>query len=246
MALEGEIKTPFGQIKKKTAVIGGVSAAAIIGIVWYRSRTTAPAPLGDTTSGSTTDTGIDPATGIPYADENQLDSSSLVTGNGQVIGYDGSGSPIYGAGSGVGIGGVSTGTGPGSFTSNAQWAQYAEDYMVNTVGGDPNTIGNALGKYIAGQALSADQVQVVQQAIAFAGNPPVSGNGGFPPSYRTSGGSGGGNGGHPKTAKNPVTGLKVITHGNTSISIGWNPSPGATGYKITGAGHAIFQEHMRI
>jgi hypothetical protein len=60
-----------------------------------------------------------------------------------------------------------------------------EAYEVNNLGADAPTVGNAIGKYLTGQSLTADQVGLVQSAIAIAGYPPVSGPNGNPPSYIT-------------------------------------------------------------
>jgi hypothetical protein len=202
MALEGDIKTPLGPVKKKTGVIIGVGGAALIGIVWYRTKqqqNAAPATATDQSN-------IDPATGFPVgspedeaalAGQNQFDSSSFT--GGQVTGYTGSGQPVYSPGAGA-FGSVPPNTGPGTFTSNGQWSQYAEQYLVDNAGGDAATVGNALGKYITGQPVTTDQTQVIDSAIAFAGYPPIAGPAGNPPGINTintpvpPGGTGGGTG----------------------------------------------------
>jgi hypothetical protein len=62
--------------------------------------------------------------------------------------------------------------------------------------------------------LTADQVSIVQQAIAFEGYPPQSGPNGYPPSYQQvpNGGTPPGNGGgSTSTGKvNPATGLPPV------------------------------------
>lgn len=167
----------LGPTKKTTAYALGAGVVILGGITWYRSKNAgaaAVAPAADQTAASDQ---IDPATGFPFGsaeDTNALAAQQFAPSGG-------------GASSGVdqgtsGSGGAPTG---GTFTTNAQWAQAVEDYLANTVGSDPNVVGNALGKYITGQALTVDQVAVVEQAIAFGGYPPVNGPTGYPPSYKT-------------------------------------------------------------
>lgn len=181
MAIEGTIKTPFGTMQKKTAVIAGVGLVGIAGIAWYRSKqqaasTAAANPPVDT---STTDpNAIDPATGLPYSEEtagsqgfaDQLGSGGYYDSGGNWIPYSQQAFP-------------STNPGPGSFTSNPQWVQYVEDYLVNTAGLSSADVGAAIGKYIAGLPVTSDQVSIITQAIAIGGQPPSSGNGGYPPNY---------------------------------------------------------------
>jgi hypothetical protein len=183
----GGIKAP----KKPTLIIGG--GVLVIGAAFYyrQKKASDAASQAAVVSQSGANTGIDPATGYAYGSaedaaalSNQgqyispMDSSSFT--GGQVIGYDGSGSPIYGPTSGI-----TTGQ-PGGFTNNAQWAQYVESYLEQTEGADPTTVGNAIGKYITGQPVTADMIAVINNAIAIGGQPPVAGVNGNPPHYVTS------------------------------------------------------------
>lgn len=82
-------------------------------------------------------------------------------------------------------GGQGTGA-PGGppFGTNAEWSQYAENYLTSTVGEDAGTVSSALGAYTEGQPVTPAQKNIIDQAVAFAGNPPVTGAGGYPPSIR--------------------------------------------------------------
>lgn len=175
MALEGNVKTPFGNVSKKTAVIVGGGGVLLLGIVWYRSK---KAGAGSSSTSSSTDatastdqSNIDPATGFPYGSPEDVAALQQQ----QMIG--GGFGPVFGGGTPGGT----TGPGPGSFTSNGQWAQYAEDYLVNTVGEPAADVGNALGKYITAQPVDTTGKGYINQAIAFAGFPPVAGANGNPP-----------------------------------------------------------------
>ena len=156
----------MGATKKTTVYVAGGIGAVIIGVVWYRSRSTASSTPVDTTQ-------VDPATGYPYGsaeDAAALQSqSSYISPGGSGTG---SSDPYYGAQQ------------PTGYTSNSQWAQAAEDYLGNTVGSDTNTVAAALGKYLTGGNVTEDQRTIIQQAIGFQGYPPVSGPDGYPPSIR--------------------------------------------------------------
>jgi hypothetical protein len=226
----GHITLPGGLKVKKNVAIGiGVGAVVVAGVIYYRNKQQTAA--ADTTG--TYGSGIDPQTGYAYGSPEdqaalaalssgttgQLDSASYV--GGQTIGYDQYGNPVYGQGQG-GL--------PGAFTNNAQWTQAAESYM----GSDGNdAIAAALGKYITGQDLQADQVTVVQSAIASQGYPPIAGPAGFPPSYHTAGNP---TQTPPPTAAppavNPVKGLHAVPR-FTQIDVHWEPLTNATSYQVT-------------
>lgn len=173
MALEGTVNTPMGKVNKKTLAIVGGGGVLLLGIVWYRSKKASGSSSSSTdTTAQTDQSNIDPATGFPYGspeDVQALQSQQMIGG-----GFG----PVYGGG---GTPGGTTGPGPGSFTDNGQWAQYAEDYLVNTVGQPAADVGNALGKYLTAQPVDTTGKGYINEAIAFAGFPPVSGPNGNPP-----------------------------------------------------------------
>jgi hypothetical protein len=226
------ITLPGGlKVNKKVAITVGIASVGIAGYVLYRQSQAKQTT--DTSGYSTAD--VDPQTGYPYGSpedqaalaamsagtQGQLNSSSFVGGS--VLGYDQYGNPIYTQGQGGGI------TGTGGFTSNAQWTQAAEALMGST-GSD--AIAAALGKYLLGQPLTADQITNVQQAIAAEGFPPVPGPEGFPPSYHTAAvppSGGGGTGG--TVAHNPVKGLRTEPR-FTQIDVHWQPLAGAKKYLV--------------
>lgn len=202
----------------KTAALGGGAVVIVAAIVYYRKHAASSASSASSAAPSTTDTtGIDPATGFPYGSpEDQAALASMGSG----FGYPG-------GGPGGGTGGPLP-TGTGGFTTNSQWAQAAESYMGSN-GND--AIAAALGKYLTGQPVTGDQAQIIEEAIAAEGNPPVNGPNGMPPSFKTIPG-GGGTGAH---AHNPVTGLRA-TPGTTGIDLTWDASANATDYLVTAVG----------
>src|SRR5712691_11121348 len=170
----------FGSNLPKPIVFSGAGLGLVGGIYYYRKNKSKQAQQAaiDQAGGSSTD----PATGSPYGSPEDAAALSAQS-NYQMPATGGYGFTGYAGGSGSGTFGSGA---PGSFNSNAEWAQYVEQYEINNMGADAPTVGNAIGKYLTGQPLSTDQVGIVQSAIAIANYPPVSGPNGNPPSYVTS------------------------------------------------------------
>lgn len=156
----------FGKQKKSTVyVIGGI-VVVVIGIGYYRSKKDKAATAA-TTSATTSDTM--PAAGADTSGVGAYDSSAY--GSGQ---YVPTGAPLNNVPS----------AGPTGYTSNSQWSQAAEEYLAGTVGLDATAVQAALGKYITGGNVTADQQNIIEQAIAAEGYPPQSGPNGYPPSVK--------------------------------------------------------------
>jgi hypothetical protein len=231
-----------GKNVDKTYVYVGVGIVLVAGVYYYR-KNKASSDAAAAQAQSVANAGsqaIDPATGYPYGSAE--DQAALATQSNSAAGTgDGT------LGGGYGYSGYSAGYGlsdsiyganqPGSFTSNAQWAQYVEQYEVDTMGADAPTVGNAIGKYITGQPLTTDtMVSIVQSAISIGGYPPVNGPNGNPPGYITSSTT-------PTTPPTPTTtptpGTKpagaisnlAASVSGTTASIHWNSVPApADGY----------------
>jgi hypothetical protein len=227
-------------IPKNVAYIGA-GAIVIGGVLYYRSQSQAKAAAAANAAAvnAAGSTSTDPATGYPYGspeDEAALaaqsqyeltpaDASSSVGGD--VIGYDEYGNPIYAAQSNL--------SPTQQFTTNAQWAQYAEQYLVNTEGANAGNVGLALGEYITGTPLTSDMVAIVQSAIAVAGYPPISGPNGNPPGYVTSTSSTTPTQPTPTPTPTPTPSKNAGAISNlmgkvngTTVRFSWNPATGAT------------------
>jgi hypothetical protein len=87
-------------------------------------------------------------------------------------------------------------------TTNAQWTQAAVTQLQQD-GYQPMAVLTALGKYINGVAVNANETGIVQAAIAVEGFPPQAGKNGNPPGIvHGGGGGGGGQGGQQVTVPN--------------------------------------------
>lgn len=204
------------------AAYAGLGAVAVLIIVYYRrnKNTAATAAAGTTAAGLAT-----PAAGgsDPYPwdgtynnpnDPYSMDTATGITYGDEAAGIGGSGFGFTGGGGG-GIGGQG-GTGTGGvagppFSTNTQWAAYV---IAQLEANDPNLnttdVQNAIGDYLNGQPVPASLKNIVFDAIAIGGEPPVAGPNGFPPKVQSTGTQTGGGGGGGKTVRVPkVTGLRV-------------------------------------
>ena len=66
-----EVHLPVvGGVSKKALLIGGTAAAAVVALIYIRKRKSGAATsTAAADTGAVTDPTIDPATGLPYADE---------------------------------------------------------------------------------------------------------------------------------------------------------------------------------
>jgi len=182
--LEGTIKTPFGSMRKKTALIGGGFVVVLGAIVYWREKQSG----GLTASSNTATTGdIDPATGFVYGTPEDLAAIAA-----QNTGVGPGGQSSGGSGS-IPPGGT---TGTTGFLNNGEWTQAVIDYMTsNNLVEDPTQLSTALGRYVTGAFIDPDKesalISLVQQAIAVKGYPPNAGPHGFPPAINMQPGSSG-------------------------------------------------------
>jgi hypothetical protein len=216
----------LGQKKKKGLVVAGAFITmGIVGYAYYRHRSTAgstaaAATAADPNAAPAYDpNAIDPNTGLTYAAEGGT--------QGGVYGYGANPyAPVT----------TSIPIQTQQFATNGQWAQAAEDYLVQNAGSDPNTVAAALGKYITGQRLTSDQQTIVSMAIGFEQYPPVPGPNGYPPSMSVAAATPA-----PTPAPPPKTtaemhapsGFRSTEHGTTTASFIWSPVTGAAHYQIS-------------
>lgn len=256
--LQGKWKVPGVGEVPKLAAVGGLAVVGVLIWRYRTQQASVPAgppasaaagadqyPPDGTTGDPSDPYSTDPDTGQTYGDEqlagNFGSASGLVTGadsypwdgtygnaNDPFSMDPGTGVTYGDEGGGGSGGGGTTGSGGPPFSTNAQWSQYALQQLTGTSGLDAGTVTNALGLYLNGQTVTAAQKQVIDDAIAIAGQPPVAAASGFPPSIRTSEPTTGG-----KTyATNPVTGLRVSKIDRTVATVTWKASPHATSYAI--------------
>lgn len=214
-----DVKVPgVGTVPKKGVAVGLGVLALVLGIAWYRhSRNASAAAASPATQPDPN--AIDPATGLTYGEEAAGIQAGDLAGGGTgygdtsgIVGYSANGQPVYAD---------QVGYGPTpNFVNNAAWSQAAQQYLVASTGADAGTVAAALGTYLAGQPLTQAQASVVQQAIAFFGQPPQAGSNGYPPSLNLSGASGS-TGGSTGTGGSGDSG----TGGTTPIFTGGGPGP---------------------
>jgi hypothetical protein len=189
---KGDIKLPgLGKVDKKYAIGGGLAAIAIVVVVIIRKKSAANAAAAATPATGTTDTTastdptIDPATGVPYADEL---GSQYGSGLGDLSGYGGTGSSAvsgdYDA-AGYPIGSEAdlqwqqaqsgttpiTGLSTGAVTTNSAWLQEAVSVLANQ-GGDTATIQTALTMVLGGLTVTSAQQSLFLEAVGTLGQPP--------------------------------------------------------------------------
>jgi hypothetical protein len=195
----GTVHVPgIGPVKKKTATyaaVGGVALVLLYIIVRRRQNASAAAtsPTTVTDSAGNVCAALAPSGFCPGTAEDIAAQQSASAG---VFGPTGQQPGVSVSGDGT-----TPVTGPGTFANNAEWATYAEQRM-GSDGAD--AIAAALGKYLAGAEVTADQVTIIDEARAIAENPPVIGPGGKPPSINQVGGP------HPPPPAGKVTMPRVI------------------------------------
>lgn len=241
-------KGTIGGLKKQYVYGGLAIGGVVIAVVYFRSKQqsttnstgTVTDPAGNVCAALSPSSGYCPGTpeDLAYAGNTATGSGGLVGSDsssfvgGQIIGYDQYGNPIYSSNSGQGN------TGPGTFSNNASWGQAALTAITDAEpNANPATILNALGLYENGEDVGTDANRsIILQAIALMGYPPVAGPNGNPPGIiqknQGNGGPGGG-GGTPKSATNPVKGLRKGTVNFDNFDVLWDASPNATGYTVT-------------
>lgn len=212
-----DIKLPgIGNVPKPAVIaVGAASAAIIVYAYWKHTQHGGGSPTDAPTASP--DSSIDPATGVPYADEGG-GYGTPGGGNGGGWAFPGVWDPTTGTYIGRGVGGTVL-----QVTTNAAWAQACLSYLV-TVGGyqDSQAVGNALGAGLLGHYMTPDMVSIWNAAVAFEGQPPQ----GHPPLNITPPVT------PPATGKLAApTGLRMTESTRTSVHLQWNAVVGASHYR---------------
>lgn len=212
----------------KWAVWGGLGGTAVLILAYWRNRRNQAAGQAGA-AGPGSGGALAGGTGGAYPWDgtysNPGDPYSLDTATGQTYGAEG-----YSAGPGTQGGGGGGVPGP-PFATNAAWSAYALQQLTQIANMDAGAVADALGLYLAGRQLDARQQDIVYAARGIAGDPPVRGPGGFPPSLRSKPGQG--HKGGMVFAGNPVKGLRAARAGPGTIEITWDKAEHATGYQVS-------------
>lgn len=197
--MPGTIDLPgVGAVDKKYVFVG--AGVVVLGAAYYfRNKQQQNAAI----AASGANTGIDPATGYAYGSPE--DAAALANQAGYV-------NPTVGTGGGGGsVSNIPDNGLPQGFTSNAAWSQYVVTYFLNnSLIQDSTQLTDALGRYVTGQApADANQESLINQAVAFAGYPPIAGSDGYPPHIRTA----------PTTTPTPTGTIVAQRNGNLGNQI---------------------------
>lgn len=205
-ALEGTVHLPgMGEVQKKYVVAGGGVVALIVGYVWWTGRqgnAGAAATDGTPAEGDAVGTGLEDTSGVPGTD--------------YVPPVDQLPPAVV--------------DNPSVINTNAEWARAAIAALTD-VGVDTLAASSAVGRYLAGLALSPTAADIVRQAVALVGDPP---SGDHPIKLE------------PVTTPNPAlpsgstlkgpTGLKSTGATKTTVGLAWSAVTGAEYYRVYRAG----------
>lgn len=253
---------PFKGLPKPARYAVIIGALGIGGYFVYRHhQSTGSWNPWSSAPASTSATGIDPVTNLPYAQDNVTDPAtgetylaeaqqygSVAAAEAAVSAY-GQSSPT---GSGIGANPASGTTGSGgttvvtssTYTSNAAWSQAVQQGLEAISGStsyDGTDIGSALGAFLDRQALSPEQANLIQTALAEYGNPPV---GTYTiirePAKKPGNGGSGGSGGNkkpeekaPETAPDPLT----FSTSSNALDVSFPAVGGADKYQFDFSNH---------
>jgi hypothetical protein len=229
--LSGDVTIPGTHGKKvpKALAIGGVAVVGVLAAVWWRNNhsatgTSTGAAATVTDSAGNVCSAVNPATG--FCPGTAEDTNAL---NGTLNGAGG-----FGDGSGgdsiIGTTTPDQVTNGPPFTTNAAWSQYAVATLEASDSAiDTGALTDALGAYLNGGQVTAAQHVLINDALAVAGSPPVTGANGFPPSINVAGSiSGGGTGTTVVKVRVPnVVGMRTAEQAEPAIkAAGLVPSLG--------------------
>lgn len=205
----------IGPVDRKYVYVGAAGVLGIVGYVWWTGR---QANAGAAATDTPADTGGEAALGDP----------SNVPATDYVPPVVQTPPPV------VNDGGV--------ITDNATWARAAVAALTD-VGADTTSAASAIGRYLAGLGLSPAAADLVRQAVALVGNPPV---GDHPIKLEPVGKPDPGG----ASLKAP-TGLRATSSTKTTVALSWTPVTGAEYYRVyrkgvatnigssTGAAHTV-------
>lgn len=199
MNIKGNVDVPVvGHVDKRVLLGVGAAGAVFVGWKYWQSRSAAAYdPGADAVDPGMEDPGALPSVSGAVRDDNGYGLPGDNPNTSDSYGFKG--------------------------TTNSQWTQYAAGQL--SQGSDNwsySTIATALGKFIANKALSTEEQNIVQAAIAVAGYPPEGSHVIVP-------------GGDTKVTVAP-TGLKVTATTSSSVSLAWSPVAGAQSYRVYRSG----------
>jgi hypothetical protein len=246
-------------VKKQTALIAGAAGVVVIIVAVERKRAAAAAgaspaalvsdPAGNQCSALNPATGYCPGTAADTAAQ-QATADGLSSASTDDLAGGSSGGGYYYTPPVTGTGTSGTGSAVPAFTDNASWGQYVETALGSN-GSD--AVAAAIAKYLSGQPVTEAQQTTIEEAIAIANYPPVTGPNGDPPSMTllssstgtsssgtsSSGTSSSGtssSGTSSAGTSSSVSGGHVVSVTSTGAVIAWTPHGPAKSWKVTRVG----------
>lgn len=113
-------------------------------------------------------------------------------------------------------------TGYDEYDTNNEWFSEAVDRLANG-GWDPQAVQSALGEFLTGETLSADEANIVRAAVGAMGGYPPNG----PLTIKETPGV------TDASKLSAPSGLKVTSTTTTSVTLQWSAVTGAQGYRIS-------------
>lgn len=159
-------------------VWAGLIVALGLGIYYFQKKKTAAAApaTASGTSASPDPNAVDPSTGMSYAQENA-----------EGYNIEGTGYGAYGSGI-VTPGGAPFGSYGNGYSNIQQWENAVYNYLTG-LGNDPLTVENTLSGYVNGGfgSLTPQQQSLLDEGLAWAGQPPGGSPVNVPPGQGTGG-----------------------------------------------------------
>lgn len=253
----GEVKLFGHQFKPWQVWVVGIGGAGATYIVWRQHKATAAA---------SSSTGTDPLTGLPVSEDGQIDPVTGQTYLAEAQEYGSVSAAEAASSSGAGYessayGGGTTGTSYGTTglggstvlgtTGTAAYASIADyDQAVTaglaSIGYSETDVASALGRYVGGLSLDADQQNIINVALAEFGPPPggpysiiaAASTGTATTGSTTTTATGGTATGGAPTSGTTATAVSKVSGGKSAVSangasVSWTPSGPAKSWKVT-------------
>lgn len=183
-----DIKIAGHSFPKWVVITTALGGTAVIGFVYWQHKSNSDSSAAAASNSTAGSDAIDPVTGLPYSQDNDIDpatgltylaeaqeygSVSAAESQASTDGYGYGGDDLSDSyGDGYYVGPTTDTGGSAPYTTNAQWAQAAEAGL-SDIGYSETDVSNALGRYLANLTVTSAQATIIYDALAEYGNPPT-------------------------------------------------------------------------